>query len=127
MKSMNGCAVTIPSPESSSPQALCHWFVAKRDSRTIDFFFYRKNPAVQINRRLNANSSTFFCIQFLQCHPLTKESVDSGDEDAHQIDSFNTGCHDPLRLPLAKVTKYQERFKINGVRAFNACLETSGK
>ena len=39
--------------------------------------------------------------------------------DASAIHAYRTRHRDLLRIPLAKTTKYQGSFRINGARAYN--------
>ena len=61
------------------------------------------------------------CVLVFKClHGMAPSYLLSEFKHAHEIHRYNTRGRDLLRLPLARTSKYQGSFRINGARAFNA-------
>ena len=71
-------------------------------------------PHLQAHRNLLKSVLVHKCINGLAPSYLLSEF-----RHAHQIHSHFTRQRDQLRLPMAKTTKYQGSFRINGARAYN--------
>ena len=70
---------------------------------------------------LQARREYLKCVLVFKClHSMAPSYLLSEFKHAHEIHSYNTRHHDPLRPPLAKTSKYQGNFRINGAREYNA-------
>ena len=72
-------------------------------------------PSLQARREYLKCFSVFKCL-----HSMAPSYLLSEFKHAHEIHSYNTRHHDLLRLSLAKTSKYQGSFRINGARVYNA-------
>ena len=70
---------------------------------------------------LQARRDYLKCVLVYKCiHGMAPAHLLTEFRHAHQIHAYYTRHRDQLRLPLAKTTKYQGSFRVNGARAYNS-------